>query len=275
MSRKNPTYPQNLIGFKFGRLSPIKYQEKRKQIHFWLCKCDCGKEKIVARNGLITGNSKSCGCFNIEQITNRNKKDLTGKRYGRLLVQFCDSVQKNRQIWNCLCDCGETAKVSGNHLVSGGTKSCGCWRKEMPTLRIQEKSPSWNPKLTTEDRENKRNLLEFRQWRKSVFKRDNYVCQISGIIGGKLEPHHLFNWADYKENRFDVKNGITISTDLHKLFHSIFTKTNNNPKQFEIFKKLFSESKLDKLLELQKEKQIFAKQLKKLKKQIEEIKSVK
>ena len=36
------------------------------------------------------------------------KKDLTGKRFGRLLVEY-DTGKKNsynRILWNCKCDCG-------------------------------------------------------------------------------------------------------------------------------------------------------------------------
>lgn len=52
-------------GAKFDRLTLIKEVEKGK----WLCKCDCGNEKIVASNHIGTNHTKSCGCLNREIIT--------------------------------------------------------------------------------------------------------------------------------------------------------------------------------------------------------------
>jgi hypothetical protein len=73
-------------------------------------------------------------------------------------------------------------------------------------------------------------------WRSSVFERDNYVCQISGVRGGKLSAHHIKNWADNPELRTEVDNGITMLSELHKRFHHIFGVRNNTKEQLEIFK---------------------------------------
>lgn len=55
-------------GEKFGRLTVIKRAENNKynQVR-WLCKCDCGNEKIVLANNLRNGQTKSCGCLKKEQ----------------------------------------------------------------------------------------------------------------------------------------------------------------------------------------------------------------
>ena len=54
----------DLTGKKFGRLTVIKRAgyNKWKQI-LWLCKCECGKEKIIQRGNLRTGGTQSCGCL--------------------------------------------------------------------------------------------------------------------------------------------------------------------------------------------------------------------
>lgn len=59
-------------------------------------------------------------------------KDLTGNRYGRLLVES-RSHKDTRGVfyWNCLCDCGKHHVVARNALQSGATKSCGCLNQEM------------------------------------------------------------------------------------------------------------------------------------------------
>jgi len=51
-------------GEKFNNLTVIKlnHQDKRWRKHY-LCKCDCGKEKVVQGSLLTSGNTKSCGCL--------------------------------------------------------------------------------------------------------------------------------------------------------------------------------------------------------------------
>lgn len=57
----------DIIGKKFGRLTIIKriYNDKRGYSR-WLCKCGCGKERIVFGHNLKNGNTKSCGCLQRE-----------------------------------------------------------------------------------------------------------------------------------------------------------------------------------------------------------------
>lgn len=60
---------KDLVGLKFNRLIVLKYHShnKHKQI-VYLCKCDCGVEKLIAGTLLTTGHTKSCGCLNREKI---------------------------------------------------------------------------------------------------------------------------------------------------------------------------------------------------------------
>lgn len=62
----------DLTGIRFGRLSVIEKAERPKHVkstsQYWLCKCDCGNEKIINSHGLMTGNTTSCGCYNKEKI---------------------------------------------------------------------------------------------------------------------------------------------------------------------------------------------------------------
>lgn len=52
---------------------------------------------------------------------------MTGQKFNRL------TVIKHIENYKCLCkcDCGNVKEISGNHLRSGRTKSCGCLKKEM------------------------------------------------------------------------------------------------------------------------------------------------
>ncbi len=61
--------------------------------------------------------------------------DLTGQRFGRLLVE-CRINSANRAksgtsreiCWQCLCDCGKQKTVKSSNLRRGLVKSCGCLR---------------------------------------------------------------------------------------------------------------------------------------------------
>jgi len=61
--------------------------------------------------------------------------DLTGQRFGRLVVRSVASAERGIVKWNCECDCGTTQVVQSTHLRSGHTRSCGCWRNEQTTAR--------------------------------------------------------------------------------------------------------------------------------------------
>lgn len=72
---------KDLIGQRFGKLVVIKkadWVKTKASGANWLCKCDCGKEKIVASSYLLTGNTKSCGCYSFKwkkNVIRHNSKE--------------------------------------------------------------------------------------------------------------------------------------------------------------------------------------------------------
>ena len=58
------------------------------------------------------------------------KKDLTGQKFGRLVVVSQEPSQKGRTMWKCQCDCGNTVVKMGKLLRNGATRSCGCYTAE-------------------------------------------------------------------------------------------------------------------------------------------------
>lgn len=64
-----------------------------------------------------------------------NHGDLTGKRFGRLVVlrraedHITPAGNKSAQ-WLCKCDCGNMKVTSASGLYGGRTKSCGCYNVE-------------------------------------------------------------------------------------------------------------------------------------------------
>ncbi len=124
-----------LDGKKFGRLTVIGQQGSDRFKHaLWLCRCDCGNEMIIASSNLIRNHSQSCGCLRLENIRKRCLNDLTGLRFGRLLVIKREGIKYRTHVsWLCKCDCGKEIIVTSQHLRRRATTSCGCYMREIVT----------------------------------------------------------------------------------------------------------------------------------------------
>ena len=72
------------------------------------------------------------------------KLDLTGQRFGRLVVirKSVERANAGEVLWECKCDCGEFSVVKSGNLRSGSTKSCGCLRKEVVSKKNENKKLS-------------------------------------------------------------------------------------------------------------------------------------
>ena len=71
-------------------------------------------------------------------------KEISGQKFGRLtVVSF--SHRAIKAYWNVICECGNTKIISGDNLVSGRTKSCGCLAKEESSKRIKETCGKFGP----------------------------------------------------------------------------------------------------------------------------------
>lgn len=57
--------------------------------------------------------------------------DLTGHRFGMLLVLGIAPRTTSQISWRCKCDCGVEKSVMRGNLASGGTVSCGCIAKDL------------------------------------------------------------------------------------------------------------------------------------------------
>lgn len=73
--------------------------------------------------------------------------DLTGKRFGRLVVTSFSETRlyggHKRRFWNCVCDCGSSIEVLGLSLPSGNTKSCGCFKDDKQLKHGMSNSPEY------------------------------------------------------------------------------------------------------------------------------------
>lgn len=124
----------DLTGKRFGRLVVVRETDERcGSSVIWQCACDCGHASKVPSTSLITGNTKSCGCLQKEQVTNLNKSDISGQIYGRLTAIHPTERRdaSGSIVWKCECSCGNMSHVSVGALKNGSTQSCGCLSLEV------------------------------------------------------------------------------------------------------------------------------------------------
>ena len=76
----------DLTGQKFGKWTVIKRAENIGRYVGWLCRCECGTERVVQANNLKSGKSTSCGCISLEKMIKRSTKHSL--RYSRLYKIF-------------------------------------------------------------------------------------------------------------------------------------------------------------------------------------------
>lgn len=149
---------------------------------------------------------------------------------------FINKYHKNIKILNTLdgpayltdikCKC----KICGNEWT---TKANCLLRKKnyhcLECLRLSK----FNPNLTEEDRRTKRDYAEAKNWKKKVYKKDNYICQHCNKKNKSIVAHHLNGWNWDIENRFNIDNGITLCEKCHNEFHNIYGYGNNTKEQFD------------------------------------------
>lgn len=98
----------DLVGKKFGKLTVIARADDRKR-PCWLCRCECGTEKVIGGPELRTSHTKSCGC-------------ITKTRGG-------DSNTREYKIWQRMIDrCHRPDNHNYKYYGELGTYVCARWR---------------------------------------------------------------------------------------------------------------------------------------------------
>jgi len=188
------------------------------------CRCDvCGlsvmlaKQKIVARGGVF---DKCRRCF-----YNRNKTKCKeyivvsclecGKRWNKRK----DSIKK----WLGFCkSCASKKTASLEHVkiaMSLNGKAVMARVVRLPHYPHNYRSGPANNKWRggiTPINSKLRQSIEMKEWRKAVFERDSYTCQICGERGGNKQADHILPFALYPELRFCLENGRTLCISCHR-----------------------------------------------------------
>lgn len=104
-----------------------------------------------------------------------------------------------------------------------------------PMVLTGPDAPAWKGGLTDEN-VRLRGRAEYREWREKVYERDNYTCvRCKDDRGGNLHAHHIKNFSNQVESRYDVSNGVTLCDTCHNVgpnsFHMKYGTRNNTLEQ--------------------------------------------
>lgn len=151
----------------------------------------------------------------------------SGKKASSDLIKKLSDSHKGQKAWNKGLKTGknnEHSKRMKNRKVSIET------RKKTSEAMKGDKCYLWKGGIN-EINNSIRKCIEYRLWRESVFARDGWTCQKTGVKGGKIVAHHILNFASNPKLRFAIDNGITLSEKAHKIFHIKYGIKNNTRKQ--------------------------------------------
>lgn len=116
---------RDITGERFERLIAIKFEYKIKRQHYWLFKCDCGKEKIIQKASVLFGTSKSCGCLQKEMTYNEETKHKIG------LANTTHGLRGNPiySLWHSMKQrCYYCKSISYKNYGARGIKICSEWK---------------------------------------------------------------------------------------------------------------------------------------------------
>lgn len=239
----------DLVGQKFNRLEVIEFAYIDKWHHScWRCICVCGNEVIVVGKEITSGRTKSCGCLKIELLIKRCKGRKLSKETRANISKALTGGKLSKETRKRMSESKKGIKFSEEHKRNMSE----AWKKRAPMSEETKKkmsenhadmngknNPNYKPHLTDEDRQSVRNIPGYVEWRKAVYERDDYTCQVCGSKkSGNIVAHHLESYNSNPKLRTTLSNGITLCEDkCHKDFHHQYGYGNNTRKQFEKFKK--------------------------------------
>ena len=214
-----------ICGKDFYRKS---YRNKKSWSSAKFCSHKCYSKSLIGqdRGGRIKLECEWC------KKTYHQWKHIIERQGSRFCSQGCARKGKRKRKKTYLI-----CKYCKNSFYSGHLKSKFCSRKCYYSFykKYPEKHKRWKGGKSSEYVKFI-NTKPYKQWRKSIFERDNYICQICGFKNGSgehrdLHPHHLVSASKYPEFRLCLDNGLTVCYKCHGVIHSINFKNKKYKKK--------------------------------------------
>jgi len=93
-------------------------------------KCSCGNLFEAQVNGVVSGNTKSCGCHKVKVMSTVRCLYKSGEPMGDFGIIYINDLPKScdRRLAHFKCHCGNYFDSQISNVKNGSTKSCGCVR---------------------------------------------------------------------------------------------------------------------------------------------------
>jgi hypothetical protein len=90
----------NLVGQRFGRVLVIASAgvPLGRTNRAWLCRCDCGEERVLFGISLASGNNKSCGCYRQDRLIKHGQSNSPTYCSWKSMHSRCSNP--NKHDWN-------------------------------------------------------------------------------------------------------------------------------------------------------------------------------
>lgn len=133
--------------------------------------------------------------------------------------QKCNGKSKERQVERMCVVCSSPFSVSVSYVDRLET----CEKPECRRARLGERNSNWKGGVH-KSRRPEWSSKRYQEWRRAVFTRDDYVCQMCGCRGGDLNADHIMPWAFFLELRYELSNGRTLCVPCHRsIFKEVFS----------------------------------------------------
>lgn len=202
-------------------------------------KDSCFKCKYIKAREGVEKKYKTSNIMKIEGI--KEKRDKTIQDIYGVENPFQSEYVKRKIRNTNLNKYGNESFVKTSLYIKKKTETClrkygaTSWMKlkKYKDMVSGENSPVW--KGGVHDIRWDRLQPKYKLWRISVFSRDNFTCQKCMKKANYLQAHHIFNWIDNPDKRYEKENGITFCKDCHIEFHRKYGKRYNTEKQLKTF----------------------------------------
>lgn len=140
---------------------------------------------------------------------------ILSKKMPKHLFQKGNTIRAGKSPWN-------KGKKGVQIAWNKGKKSPWTTKRNLENNHLHrgESAYHWKGGKTSKERKMLMGRQEYKQWRSNVLERDSWTCQTCGIRGVELHSHHIKEWSEYPDLRYDVENGVTLCRPCHELTYT-------------------------------------------------------
>ena len=186
----------DISGQKFNMLTAVEYVGRRNKGNhpYWLCRCECGNEKVVSLPNLKSGAVKSCGC--LPRIKNSARMKEQNKTHGKSKTRLYNIYHQMKT------RCYNPAHPFFYRYGGRGISICNEWQ-EFEVFYAWAINNGYEDGLTI-DRINNDGVYspDNCRWVKMVDQTRNRGTNHHVTVGG--ETHCLSEWAEINDISYNT-----------------------------------------------------------------------